>query len=321
MARQLTMEEREVLSQMRYAGASNAEIARTLGRHRSTIGRELKRNSSGDRYFATTAHGLAQTRRHCRWAGRRKMEQNEIVRFVQRGLKRFWSPDQIAGRSHREYRSDGSRHIGRQTIYNWIRQQGQRGDDTWKTHLRFANKRRRYRSNSTMATRSIAGRPAVVDRRSRYGDWEGDTMVGAGHRGALVTSVERKSGYLLASRVRDRQARRVNQSLYGQFRRLPPTLRRTMTFDRGKEFSEHEALAEKTQLEIYFADPYCSWQRGTNENTNGLLRQFFPKGTDFTQITAEQLARAKRLINDRPRKRLNYRTPREVLGPYLNSCN
>jgi IS30 family transposase len=321
MPGQLTMEEREVLSQMHYARESNAAIARQLGRHRSTIGRELKRNSSGEWYFATTAHGLAQTRRHCRWRGCRKMDQQQNVRFVQRGLKRYWSPDQIAGRSRREFGRDGSRSIGRQSIYNWIDQQERHGDDVWKTHLRFANKRRRYRSNSTMADRSIAGRPAVVDRRSRYGDWEGDTMVGAGHRGALVTSVERKSGYLLVGRVRDRQARRVNQSLCRQFCCLPPMLRRTMTFDRGKEFSEHEALAERTQLEIYFADPYCSWQRGTNENTNGLLRQFFPKGTDFTQVTSQQLIRARRLINDRPRKRLGYKTPTEVLARYLNGCN
>lgn len=145
--------------------------------------------------------------------------------------------------------------------------------------------------------------------------------MGARHRGALVTNVERKSGYLLASKISDRKAFRVSQAIGRQFHRIPKTLRKTITFDRGKEFGEHQVLAEKTQLEVYFADPYCSWQRGTNENTNGLLRQFFPKGTDFTLIKYHQVARATRMLNDRPRQRLGYKTPSEVLSRYLDCCH
>lgn len=321
MAGQLTMEEREVISQMKYGGETNAAIARRLGRHRSTIGREVERNGSGGTYFAVTAHGLAKTRRCSRWIGRRKMDQKELVSFVQRGLMKYWSPDQIAGRSKREFRRKRRRQLGRQTIYNWIANEVKRGNDQWKSYLRFANKRRRARRDSPMVARSIAGRPAVVDRRSRYGDWEGDTIIGARHSGALVTNVERKSGYLMASKVSTRNASRVREAIENQFDGLPPHLRRTITFDRGKEFSEFEVLAEKTQLEIYFADPYCSWQRGTNENANGLLRQFFPKGTDFKKIKPRQVARATRMLNDRPRKRLDYRTPSEAFSRYLTCCD
>ena len=320
MASQLTMEEREVLSQMHYAGDSNAEIARELGRHRCTVGRELKRNSSGDRYFATTAQGLADTRRCCRWMGHRKMEQNEVAQYVQRRLEKYWSPEQIAGRSHRDFARTADRQIGRQTIYDWITREKGSGNNKWAKCLRHANKRRRHRKLSPMATRSIAGRPTVVDHRARYGDWEGDTVVVPRHRGALVTNVERKSGYLLASKVADRNAAHVKDTIANQFGDIPDNLRRTITFDRGKEFSEFESLAETTNVEVYFADPYCSWQRGTNENTNGLLRQFFPKGTDFTQVATRQVARATRLLNERPRKRLDYRTPSEVLSRFFNCC-
>lgn len=166
MASQLTMEEREVISQMRYAGESNSEIARTLGRDRSTIGRELKRNSSGDRYFAVVADGLARTRRSCRWWGNRKMEQEEFVQLVQRGLERFWSPDQIAGRVRREFRHDSRRQISRQTIYNWIAEQEERGSGQWKSYLRFANKRRRVRSDGPMSARSIAGRATAIGKET-----------------------------------------------------------------------------------------------------------------------------------------------------------
>jgi IS30 family transposase len=248
------------------------------------------------------------------------MEQQEVARYVQQGLERYWSPEQIAGRSCRDFARTPDRQVGRQTIYNWIAQERARGDNKWAKCLRHANKRRRHRKPSSMAAKSIAGRPAVVDRRSRYGDWEGDTVVGVRHRGAIITNVERKSGYLLANKVTDRNATGVKDTLVKQFGELPTNLCRTITFDRGKEFSEFESLAEETKVAVYFADPYCSWQRGTNENTNGLLRQFFPKGTDFTQVAPRQVARATRLLNERPRKRLHYRTPSEVLSRFFHCC-
>jgi IS30 family transposase len=153
----------------------------------------------------------------------------------------------------------------------------------------------------------------VVERRVRYGDWEGDTVVGKQRRGGLVSLVERKSGYLLLGQVNRLQAQPVRQTATDLLRPLPPTLRRTLTLDNGKEFSEHEQLARRLRIGVYFAHPYCAWERGTNENTNGLVRQFFPKGTDLASLPAYRVAKVQDLLNHRPRRRLGYRTPYEVI--------
>lgn len=320
MAPQLTMQEREILSQMRYAGESQAAIARRLDRHPSTVSRELNRNSTHKGYFAVVAQGRARVRRQIRWWGQKKMEQKRTEGFVRRYLTQCWSPEQIAGRSHVVFPSKSTKQcLSRQTIYNWIKKQSDRSH--WESFLRRGGKKRRRPKKERPTATCIDQRPAVVDRRTRYGDWEGDTVVGRQHRGALVTVVERKSGYLLVGKVQKRKASKVRQSIERQYKTIPPSLRKTLTLDNGKEFSQHEQLAEELNLGVYFAKPYCSWQRGTNENTNGLLRQFFPKGTDFTQIDSKQVARAKILLNNRPRKRLGYRTPSEVLGKYLQCCD
>jgi transposase, IS30 family len=164
---------------------------------------------------------------------------------------------------------------------------------------------------------SIEGRPVIVDRRGRYGDWEGDTIVGANRRGGAVTLVERKSGYLLLGKVLNLQAATVRQVAAQRYRSMPPALRKTLTLDNGKEFAEHEQLAVEAELKVFFAKPYCAWQRGTNENTNGLIRQFFPKGTDLAHIPEHRFAKVQELLNNRPRKRLAYRTPNEVLASRL----
>jgi IS30 family transposase len=168
------------------------------------------------------------------------------------------------------------------------------------------------------ASVSIDGRPAVVDRRSRYGDWEGDTIVGANRRGGALTLVERKSGYLLLGKVRNLQAATVRQAAARRYATTPAALRKTLTLDNGKEFAEHEQLELEAALRIYFAKPYCAWQRGTNENTNGLIRDFFPKGTDLADIPEHRFTKVQQLLNDRPRKRLGYRTPNEVLASRLH---
>jgi IS30 family transposase len=161
---------------------------------------------------------------------------------------------------------------------------------------------------------SIAGRPRVVDARRRFGDWEGDTLVSRSRHGGLVSLVERKSGYTLLARVKDLRAPTVRRAAQQRLAALPQHLRRTMTFDNGKEFAEHEALAAATGMSVYFAQPYCAWQRGTNENTNGLVRQYLPKGTDLTAYSHHEVAAIQSSLNDRPRKRLGYLTPREVLA-------
>ncbi len=318
MARQLTLEERERISQMHFAHFSNAEIAGELGRHRSTIGRELIRNSAAGEYRAVAAHEQSRRRRLCRpWT--RKMDRPQVAEFVLSHLVRCWSPDQIAGRSKRDFPKERCRQVSHQTIYAWIHAQPTANRQRFMGFLRFAGRRRpgEDRRGRIPNQASIEGRPKVVDARRRYGDWEGDTVVGARQSGAIVTLVERRSGYLITAKSCDRKARRVAGKIESRFRQLPARLRRTVTFDNGKEFADHERVSDRLGLNVYFAQPYCSWQRGTNEHTNGLLRQFLPKGTDLLTISWQELEHYTQLINDRPRKRLAYRTPAEVFEPLV----
>lgn len=320
MSSHLTFEERERLSQMHHAGANNVEIGAALGRHPTTIGRELRRNAADfDEEYAPLAaqHRALERRRHRPLV--RKMDRPEVLDEVRSRLVQCWSPDQIAGRLKSEHPHDRRRRVSHQTIYTWIRRQPSEDRRRFRSFLRRGGKRRprNDRRGQLDGAVSIEGRPKVVDNRRRYGDWEGDTIVGARQSGAIVTLVERKSGYLLTAKSCDRQARRVADKIVSRLGELPPALRRSATFDNGKEFAAHARMTEKLSLPVYFAKPYCSWQRGTNENTNGLLRQFIPKGTDFRHVSWQELARYTDLLNDRPRKRLGYRTPAEVFEQQL----
>ena len=318
MARQLTFLERERISQMHDAGAENVEIAEELGRSRSTISRELRRNVVAGEYSAVIAQGLYARRRRQRPL-MRKMDRPEVADFVRGHLVDCWSPDQIAGRSKRDFPQERCRQVSHQTIYAWIHAQPTADRRRFTGFLRFAGRRRPGgdRRGRIPNQVSIEGRPKVVDARKRYGDWEGDTVVGARQSGAIVTLVERKSGYLITAKSCDRTSRRVAGKIESRMRQLPERLRRTVTFDNGKEFADHERVSARLGLNVYFAQPYCSWQRGTNEHTNGLLRQFLPKGTDLLTVSWQELEHYTQLINDRPRKRLAYRTPAEVFEPLV----
>jgi IS30 family transposase len=317
MASHLILEEREVIAQMHRAGKRQTQIADRLRRHKSTISRELRRNRSRNGYWAVAAQRKAEKRCSQRpWVG--KMERPEVRRYVQERLGQRWSPDEIAGRSHRDFPGDRRRQISHQTIYTWIRTEAAAGRH-WQRYLRRLGRKRPDWENRgrIRAGVSIEGRPAVVDRRSRYGDWEGDTIVGANRRGGAVTLVERKSGFVLLGKVPNLQAATVRQVTAQRYRSTPAALRKTLTLDNGKEFAEHEQLAEEAGVKVYFAKPYSAWQRGTNENTNGLIRQFLPKGTDLANVPEHRFTNVQNLLNDRPRKRLAYRTPNEVLASRL----
>jgi len=309
MACQLTLLEREQIAQFRIQGLSKAEIGRRLGRHRSTIGRELARNSEGANYWASSAQEKSKARRRCR---PRKLDDEKLNEYLRRGLARCWSPEQIAGRSRLQFRRP-RRWLSHSTIYRWIAVDPDRGH--WESFLRFGRRRRQPETRGKLPARAeIAGRPEVVDERRRFGDWEGDTVVGKQRRGGLVTLVERKSGFALVAKVQRLMARNVERATTRQLVPLPRSLRRTATFDNGKEFARHERITQATGIAIYFARPYHAWERGSNESFNGLLRQFFPKGTDFTRISRRQVARAEKLLNERPRKSLGYQTPNEVFS-------
>jgi transposase, IS30 family len=316
MACHLTLQEREKVSLMVHEHRTQAEIARRLKRNPSTISRELRRNRSSNGYWPSAAQTKANARRsHRPWI--HKMDRPEVAQYVRERLRQRWSPDEIAGRSRADFPQDRHRRVSRQTIYAWLR--AHPAAAYWRRYLRRLGRvrRREEKRGQLAACTSIEGRPAVVDRRARYGDWEGDTVVGRGHRSGAVTLVDRKSGYLLMAKVQDRQAATVREAMVQLFQPLPPSLRKTLTLDNGKEFAEHERLAATTALDVYFAKPYCAWQRGTNENTNGLVRQFFPKGSDMAHVPAKQFQKVQHLLNSRPRKRLGYRTPLEILSSRL----
>ena len=317
MPHQLIESERAVLAELLRMKLSKREIARRLGKHRSTIYRELARNTGPVGYIYQEAQQRTDVRR---WLRRRqhKMNDPQLRQYVCRRLKLLWSPDQIAGRRALERPRRSEPRVSRQTIYTWIRQHPAEEQKKWRRCLRFGVARRKRRADAGRLPNAVRidGRPAIVASRRRYGDWEGDTIVGRAHASGLVSLVERKSGFTLLSRVTNRRAATVRTAAQERMAWLPESLRRTMTFDNGKEFAEHEQLSAATGLAIYFAKPYAAWQRGTNEHTNGLVRQYVPKGTDFKATSHRAVAAIESSLNDRPRKRLGYRTPREVLQQY-----
>jgi IS30 family transposase len=276
-----------------------------MARHRSTIYRELARNCGARGYRAGHAQHQAEERRQaCHRPP--KLADLELREYVAQRLAQSWSPDQIAGRARRDFRKP-ERRMSATTIYTWINRRAV----GWRRWLRRGGRRRPERRNPPDYV-SIQGRPDVINRRRRYGDWEGDTVVGRGRRGGLLTLVERKSGLARIGKIPDFYSATAMRAAEACLRDLPSRLRRSATFDNGKEFAEHRTLKEQLGLAVYFAEPYRPWQRGSNENLNGLLRQFFPKGTDFTKVTRRQVAHAQQLLNDRPRKRLGYQTPNEI---------
>ena len=316
--RHLTMDERNIIYRMRFLGFSYAEIARCVGCHRATIGRELKRNASVEGgYDPGNAQTLANSRRraHLSWP---KTGCRRLMAYVGERLADRWSPEQIAGRVSSCPPPDlVGLSISHTTIYRWI-WGDRRRTQQFRPFLRIARKPRRKpygkpsRQGQILGKRSIDERSKEANERSRLGDWEGDTVVGKGRTGHLVTCVDRASRYVIARKVHACAAEPVAEQLKRTLRRLPAEKRRSLTLDNGREFARPIELERKLDLPIYFAHPYHSWERGTNENTNGLLRQYLPKSADLTQVTPDQLRSIVHALNRRPRKCLGFQSPFEV---------
>ena len=314
----LTVDERNVIYRMRFQGYSQAEIARCLGRHRSTISRELKRNiNAHNRYNPGTAQTFARVRRRAHLR-RPKTGDARLMAYVTDRLRTSWSPEQIAGRlADAPPQALSGKTLSHTTIYRWIWAEPQRAQQL-RPFLRVAHKARRKpygkpsRQGQILGKRSIDDRPEAANERQRLGDWEGDTVVGKGRTSYLVTCVDRASRYLIARKVDTCAAAPVAQKLHSSLRHLPASKRRTLTLDNGREFARPKDLEHNLKMAIYFAHPYHSWERGTNENTNGLLRQYLPKGANLATVTPQQLAAYVRQLNHRPRKCLGFRTPFEV---------
>ncbi len=317
----LTMDERNVIYRMQWQGYSQAEIARCLGRHRSTLGRECRRNRSYEgSYNPSTAQALANSRRHAHLR-RPKTGRRRLMRHVAERLGAGWSPEQIAGRlSIRPPVSLKGLSISPTTIYRWIWADRERTRQ-FRPFLRIARKPRRKpygkpcRQGQILGKRSIDERPAEADKRRRLGDWEGDTLVGKGRKGFLLTCVDRASRYLMARKLETCAAEPVARRLQETIGRLPISKRRSLTLDNGREFARPPELERRLCLPIFFAHPYHAWERGTNENSNGLLRQYLPKDSDLALLSAGQLRSYVWALNHRPRKCLGYRSPFEVFSP------
>lgn len=313
MAHQLTLEERDRLAQLRCRHYNQKEIAAHLGRSPSTISRELKRNSTRGEYLSGQAHRQAVQRRRQRPLTR-KMDRPAVNAFVRRALASCWSPDEAAGRLRLFHRKDPQSHVSAGTIYGWIERQGETRNH-WRAFLRRRGKRPYRRANppdESRANAALAHRPRQINERTRLGDFEGDTVLGPPGTGGMVTLVDRRSRYTLLAKIKTKHADHVHHKIKGTLRSLRPDRRRSITFDNGTEFSRCYRLEKHLGIQLYWAEPGCPYQRGTNENTNGLLRQFFPKGTDFTTVTHHELREAQNLINNRPRACLGYLTPAEV---------
>jgi len=312
--RQLNAEERSVLGALRTLGLSRAEIARQLGRHRSTVCRELQRNSApyDGGYRSRRAHQRAHARRYR--SRRNSQFAGEEWRRVETLLREQWSPEQVAG----YLRRSGELSISHETIYRHIWRDKKRGGGL-HVHLRGARKNcrkryGRYDSRGRLAgKRLISQRPASVEKRNRIGDWEIDTMMGqslgeSSH--CILTLVERKSGYVLIGKLRTRTAEEATRAtvelMIGHREKF-----RTITADNGTEFHSYEVIEAVTGVKFYFATPHHSWERGTCENTNGLIRQYLPKGKSMVRLTQAHCDAISKHLNNRPRKRHDYKTPLE----------
>lgn len=317
----LSEKERCAITYLRMTSVSLREIARRLGRHHASISREIRRNGPTNDpcavYWYGSAHSKAVNRRQMTYSFRRQ-DHKPLVEYVERKLRLDWPPEAIAARIKIDYPNDERMRISHDTIYRWVYLVAEEGGDLHH-HLRRRHKKRRKQKRYGSGRRFIAGRvsihqrPAIVADRERFGDWEGDTLEGARGSGGLATHVERKSRYLVAAKLGDKKAATMNIQTIRAFTKLPRVMRQTLTVDNGSEFSQFKELEKKARLAVYFADPYAAWQRGTNENTNGLLRHYFPKGTDFRTISEKEIELVVKKVNNRPRKCLNYLTPHEVL--------
>jgi len=315
--------EREEISRGLGQGMSLRDIGRALGRTASTISREIRQGHANRwTYRAIRAHHRAMRQAGTRRWGKTKLAQNiRLQEVVFKYLRLRWSPEQIAHRLRVAYSGDSTMQISHETIYTslYILPRGQLRKEML-AYLRRGHRRRHRRRALLEAPRkpladmvSIAERPPEVDDRKVVGHWEGDLLIGRNRQSAMGTLVERKTRYLLLVRLRNRTADEVCTAFCRALRRIPRAARRTLTYDQGREMANHRRLTKKTKVPVYFAHPASPWERGTNENTNGLVRQFFPKGTDFSRVTLKDARRVEWLLNGRPRKVLQWETPKESM--------
>ncbi len=327
--KEFTLTEREELSRLLSQGRTLTAIAGQLSKNKGTISRETRRaGMNRHTYRAHKAHCHAQ--RQKRLQGRkRKMEYNRELRsFVLAKLKKRWSPDQIAQELTKVYPDDMSMRISHESIYSYIYvlPRGSLKKELL-SYLRQQKKYRRRKGKNQPRTDeklgsipemiSIEERPKEVEDRTIPGHWEGDLILGKYKRSALGTIVERTTRTVILVPLVNKDAESVRKAFSREMKKLPKQMKLSLTYDQGKEMSRHKLFTKETKIKVYFAHPGIPWERGTNENTNGLIRQFFPKGTDFTQVSGKEIKHVQDLLNGRPRRALNYRKPYEVFNELI----
>lgn len=315
--------EREMISRGLGRGETLGLIAEGIGRHLSTVSREVRKGTENGRYCTDCATRSARKRASSRRCGKYKMEANaELSAYVMAKLSLLWSPEQIAERLRTEYPQDTDMSISKDSIYRYLYVKP-------KTELRKLlrhghirrRKRGRPKGGATVGKiqdmAMIDERPKEVASRLVPGHWEGDLIKGKYNKSALGTLVERTTRYTVLVPLPHFDAGTVRKSFAKELLSLPEDIRRTLTYDQGKEMADHLELALDTDMQVYFAHSRSPWERGTSENTNGLIRQFFPKGTDFTKVSRREIKKVQALLNDRPRKCLSFKKPDEVLSEVL----
>ena len=313
---QLTQEQRYQIYALKKMGHDQTQIAKCLDVNKSTISREYKRNQGQRGYRPKQAHEKALKRRVQKV---KKHITAETWSQVEEKLRLDWSPEQISC----WLKKNSQDAVSHESIYQYV-YADKRADGDLHKHLRCQKKYRKRHGGKDRRGKipnrvSIEQRPEIVELRERIGDWEADTIIGAGQQGAIVTLVERKSRFTLMEKVARRTADATEKAIVRMLQSLISQVL-TITFDNGKEFANHEKIAQQLQAEMYFSHPYASWERGTNENTNGLIRQYLPKGSDFSFVTDEQLFFIKERLNHRPRKCLDFLTPVMVFFPLPLGC-
>jgi transposase, IS30 family len=314
--KRVTAEERSQIYRWCQEGKSRRQIADLLDRAPSTISRELRRNRGGKGYRPKQAHEMALER--ARRPGARRFTE-EVRSHAEAKLREGWTPEIICQRA----KLDGLPHVCKETIYKHIYTDSKKGGDLWK-HLPRAHRKRKRRCPRNdgrgrgliPGRRGIETRPAEVEQRVAVGHWEGDLVVGSNGSGYLVTLVERVTRFACVGWVESKDADVVACAIIGLLEDVLEACK-GITFDNGKEFARHAMIASELGVDVFFANPYHSWERGTNENTNGLIRRLLPKGASFSGLGTEGIKRLDRFVNDRPRKCLEWKTPREMLKDYL----
>lgn len=317
---QLTQDERYLIARCQAAGRTQREIAQVLGRAASTISREVRRNATthDGRYRAEKAHSYAVARRRrCR---RGPHFDVAVYRLIDAGLRRRWSPDQVLG----HYRAQGYAMPSLETVYRRLREDKRQGGPLHR-YTRILSKmgRKRYRSRPArgvlLGKPHISERPADVETRAVPGHWEGDTVMGTGSSHCLLTLVERSTGFTVIKKLAARNKTEVRRAVQRAVSCRPQSFK-TVTFDNGTEFHDYKVIEQRAGVRCYFATPYHSWERGSNENLNGLVRQYLPKGMCLKHITQKDCDRIAKELNTRPRKRYGYKTPEQMLLGPMGCC-